>query len=158
MQYQSTRDRNTVVSSSEAIVRGLAPDGGLFVPQAFPAAKLDAWRHLSYPQLAAAVLGSFLTEYDPVFLEQAARETYGAAFSGKAGRVEPVADGLYALELWHGPTCAFKDYALQIMPKLLVQAKKNLGRTERTRILVATSGDTGKAALAGYAGLDGVEI
>ena len=158
MQYQSTRDRNTVVSSSEAIVRGLAPDGGLFVPQAFPAAKLDAWRHLSYPQLAAAVLGSFLTEYDPAFLEQAAKETYGAAFSGKAGQVEPVADGLFALELWHGPTCAFKDYALQIMPKLLVQAKKNLGRTERTRILVATSGDTGKAALAGYAGLDGVEI
>ena len=158
MQYQSTRDRNTVVSSSEAIVRGLAPDGGLFVPQAFPAAKLDAWRHLSYPQLAAAVLGSFLTEYDPAFLEQAAKETYGAAFSGKAGQVEPVADGLFALELWHGPTCAFKDYALQIMPKLLVQAKKNLGRTERTRILVATSGDTGKGALEGFRDVDGTKI
>ena len=69
-----------------------------------------------------------------------------------------VSDGVYALELWHGPTCAFKDYALQLMPKLLVEAKKNLGRTETTRILVATSGDTGKAALAGYADLDGIEI
>ena len=63
-----------------------------------------------------------------------------------------------ALELWHGPTCAFKDYALQLMPKLLVQGKRNLHRTETTRILVATSGDTGKAALAGYAGLEGIQI
>ena len=64
----------------------------------------------------------------------------------------------YALELWHGPTCAFKDYALQLMPKLLVEAKKNLGRTEKTLILVATSGDTGKAALDGYHDIPGVEI
>ena len=66
---------------------------------------------------------------------------------------------LFALELWHGPTCAFKDYALQLMPKLLVEAKKNLGRTEKTLILVATSGDTGKAALDGcYHDIPGVEI
>ena len=64
----------------------------------------------------------------------------------------------YALELWHGPTCAFKDYALQLMPRLLVEAKKNLGRTEKTLILVATSGDTGKAALDGYHDIPGVEI
>ena len=82
----------------------------------------------------------------------------GAAFGGKAGETVKVRDGLYSLELWHGPTCAFKDYALQLMPKLLVEAKKMLGRTETTRILVATSGDTGKAALAGYADLDGIEI
>ena len=123
MQFQSTRDPNTIVSSSEAILRGLAPDGGLFVPTAFPKAELEDWKSLSYPELA-----------------------------------QKVHDGLYSLELWHGPTCAFKDYALQLMPKLLVQAKKNLGRTETTRILVATSGDTGKAALAGYAGLPGIEI
>ena len=158
MQYQSTRNPNTVVSSSEAILRGLAPDGGLFVPQEFPKADLQAWRSLSYPELAQQVLAGFLTDYDPEFLRGAAQTTYGAAFGGKAGHLEQVRDGLYALELWHGPTCAFKDYALQLMPKLLVQAKKNLGRGETTRILVATSGDTGKAALAGYAGLEGIEI
>ena len=158
MQYQSTRGHNAAVSASEAIVRGLAPDGGLYVPQEFPRADLEAWRGLDYPQLAAEVLALYLTDYDPAFLQDAAQSTYTAPFAGKAGRVVPVAPGLHALELWHGPTCAFKDYALQLMPKLLVQAKHNLGRTEKTRILVATSGDTGKAALAGYAGLDGIEI
>ena len=113
---------------------------------------------LSYPELAQKVLAGFLTDYDPAFLGEAAAATYGDAFAGKAGYVQKVHDGLYSLELWHGPTCAFKDYALQLMPKLLVEAKKMLGRTETTRILVATSGDTGKAALAGYADLDGIEI
>ena len=158
MQYQSTRDHALVVSSSEAILRGLTPDGGLFVPVSFPQADLEAWRSLDYPALAAAVLQLYLTDYDPAFLRTAAREAYGTAFGGKAGQTVQVAPGLAALELWHGPTCAFKDYALQLMPRLLVQAKKNLGRSETTRILVATSGDTGKAALAGYAGLDGIEI
>ena len=158
MQFQSTRDPNTIVSSSEAILRGLAPDGGLFVPTAFPKAELEDWKSLSYPELAQKVLAGFLTDYNPAFLGEAAAATYGDAFAGKAGYVQKVHDGLYSLELWHGPTCAFKDYALQLMPKLLVQAKKNLGRTETTRILVATSGDTGKAALAGYAGLPGIEI
>lgn len=158
MQYQSTRNHQTVVSSSEAIVRGLTPDGGLFVPQAFPAADLEGWKALSYPELAARILALYLTDYDPEFLRRAAHEAYGEAFGGKAGCVQKVADGLFSLELWHGPTSAFKDYALQLMPKLLVQAKKNLGRAEHTRILVATSGDTGKAALAGYAGLDGIDI
>lgn len=158
MDYQSTRGGACGVSASEAIVRGLAPDGGLYVPQSFPKADLQAWKNLSYPQLAEKVVGSFLTDYDPAFLSQATETTYGAAFAGKAGHVEKVHDGMYSLELWHGPTCAFKDYALQLMPKLLLQGKKNLDRTETTRILVATSGDTGKAALAGYAGLEGIEI
>lgn len=158
MDYQSTRGGACGVSASEAIVRGLAPDGGLYVPQSFPEADLQAWKNLSYPQLAEKVVGSFLTDYDPAFLSQATETTYGAAFAGKAGHVEKVHDGMYSLELWHGPTCAFKDYALQLMPKLLLQGKKNLSRTETTRILVATSGDTGKAALAGYAGLEGIEI
>ena len=100
----------------------------------------------------------YLTDYDPAFLTEATRSTYGAAFGGKAGYLAPVEGDTYALELWHGPTCAFKDYALQLMPKLLVEAKKNLGRTEKTLILVATSGDTGKAALDGYHDIPGVEI
>ena len=158
MQYVSTRDSSLRVCAAEAIVRGLAPQSGLFVPQTFPKADLSGWKDLSYPELAEKVLAGFLTDYTPDFLRDATAATYGAAFGGKAGQTVKVHDGLYAVELWHGPTCAFKDYALQLMPKLLVEAKKMLHRTETTRILVATSGDTGKAALAGYADLDGIEI
>lgn len=158
MQYCSTRSEKGLVSSSEAIVRGLAPDGGLYVPAGFPKAELESLQGLSYPALAARLLKLFLTDYESAFLEAAAGEAYGPGFGGKAGRLVRVEDGLYALELWHGPTCAFKDYALQLMPKLLVEAKKNLGDTETTLILVATSGDTGKAALEGYRDVPGVEI
>ena len=158
MQYLSTRDSALRVSAQEAIVRGLAPQSGLFVPETFPQADLDAWKNLSYPELAEKVLAGFLTDYSADFLHTATASTYGAAFGGKAGETVKVRDGLYSLELWHGPTCAFKDYALQLMPKLLVEAKKNLGRTEKTLILVATSGDTGKAALDGYHDILGVEI
>ena len=88
MQFQSTRDPNTIVSSSEAILRGLAPDGGLFVPTAFPKAELEDWKSLSYPELAQKVLAGFLTDYDPAFLGEAAAATYGDAFAGKAGYVQ----------------------------------------------------------------------
>ena len=158
MQFFSTRDTNRKVTSSEAIAQGLSDEGGLFVPESFPQVDVRTLCELDYPALAAAVIREYLTDYSPEFLAQAARTTYGEAFGGKAGYLAPVEGDTYALELWHGPTCAFKDYALQLMPKLLVEAKKNLGRTETTRILVATSGDTGKAALAGYADLDGIEI
>lgn len=158
MQYLSTRDSALRVSAQEAIVRGLAPQSGLFVPETFPQADLDAWKNLSYSELAEKVLAGFLTDYSADFLHTATASTYGAAFGGKAGETVKVRDGLYSLELWHGPTCAFKDYALQLMPKLLVEAKKNLDRTEKTLILVATSGDTGKAALDGYHDIPGVEI
>lgn len=158
MQFQSTRDANLRVSSSEAIVRGLAPQSGLFVPMQFPQADVAGWKDLPYPELAERVVGLYLTDYSKEFLHTATAETYGAAFAGKAGETKRVRDGLYSLELWHGPTCAFKDYALQLMPKLLVEGKRNLNRIETTRILVATSGDTGKAALAGYAGLQGIDI
>lgn len=158
MQFFSTRDTSRRVSASEAIAQGLSPEGGLFVPEAFPSVDAQAVCKLDYPQMAAAILGEYLTDYAPEFLAQAARTTYGRAFGGKAGYLAPVAGDTYALELWHGPTCAFKDYALQLMPKLLVEAKRNLGRTEKTLILVATSGDTGKAALDGYHDIEGVEI
>ena len=158
MQFTSTRDSQKFVSASQAIAQGLSDEGGLFVPCEFPKADLEAMKDMDYPTLAKTVLSGFLTDYDPAFLENAAKATYGQAFGGKAGHVAQVAEGLYSLELWHGPTCAFKDYALQLMPKLLVEAKKNLGRTEHTRILVATSGDTGKAALDGYHDVPGVSI
>ena len=158
MQFYSTRDRNRVVTSSEAIAQGLSDEGGLFVPASFPQVDVQALCALDYPEMAAAIVGEYLTDYSKEFLAQATKTTYGAAFGGKAGYLAPVSQDVYALELWHGPTCAFKDYALQLMPKLLVEAKKNLGRTEKTLILVATSGDTGKAALDGYHDIPGVEI
>ena len=129
MQFFSTRDTNRKVTSSEAIAQGLSDEGGLFVPESFPQVDVRALCELDYPALAAAVIREYLTDYSPEFLAQAARTTYGEAFGGKAGYLAPVEGDTYALELWHGPTCAFKDYALQLMPRLLVEAKKNLGRT-----------------------------
>ena len=158
MQFFSTRDHNRVVSASQAIAQGLSDEGGLFVPQSFPQVDVKAICALDYPEMAAEIVGQYLTDYSQEFLQEAAKATYGAAFGGKAGYLAPVSDEVYSLELWHGPTCAFKDYALQLMPKLLVEAKKNLDRTEKTLILVATSGDTGKAALDGYHDIPGVEI
>ena len=158
MKFFSTRDHSHIVTASQAIAQGLSDEGGLFVPESFPQVDVEALCQLDYPELAAAVVSEYLTDYSKDFLAEAARTTYGEAFGGKAGYLAPVEGDTYALELWHGPTCAFKDYALQLMPKLLVEAKKNLSRTEKTLILVATSGDTGKAALDGYHDIPGVEI
>ena len=158
MKFFSTRDHDHIVTASQAIAQGLSDEGGLFVPERFPQVDVRALCQLDYPTLAAAVVSEYLTDYSKDFLAEATRTTYGEAFGGKAGYLAPVEGDTYALELWHGPTCAFKDYALQLMPKLLVEAKKNLSRTEKTLILVATSGDTGKAALDGYHDIPGVEI
>ncbi len=158
MKYFSTRNKEEIVTSAEAIVTGLSPDGGLFVPDSIPTPDTTGWEKLTYPELAGEVLPYLLPDFDKEFLKNAAEEVYGKAFAGKAGYTTKIKDNMYALELWHGPTCAFKDYALQYMPRMLVEAKKILGRTETTRFLVATSGDTGKAALEGYKDLDGIEI
>lgn len=157
MEYTSTRNSALRAGAAEAIVQGLAPDGGLFVPKEFPQIDYRTLAGKPYPEAAAQIVGAFLPEYDADFLRAAAGQAY-ASFEGRAGALHPVEPGFFALELWHGPTSAFKDYALQLMPKLLVEGKRLLGRTETTKILVATSGDTGKAALAGYAGLPGIKI
>ena len=130
MKYFSTRNASEVVTSAEAIVKGLASDGGLFVPESIPTVKTEGWSKLSYPELAAEILPYMLEDYDKEFLKKATKEAYGEAFNGKAGFTTKVKDGLYSLELWHGPTCAFKDYALQLMPRLLVEAKRMLGRKQ----------------------------
>ncbi|MEG1321857.1 MAG: threonine synthase [Ruthenibacterium sp.] len=159
MQYTSTRDDTVSADASAAILTGLAPDGGLFVPTSFPALDVTECYGLSYSETAQKVLQLFLSDYDSAFLQEAVTQTYSDAnFDGKAGFVKKISDDRFALELWHGPTCAFKDYALQLMPKLLCEAKKLQKDTGMTKILVATSGDTGKAALAGYANLSGIKI
>ena len=158
MQFFSTRDKNRKVTSSEAIAQGLSNEGGLFVPESFPQVDVKALCELEYPALAAAVVKEYLTDYSADFLAEAARTTYGEAFGGKAGYLAPVAGETYALELWHGPTSAFKDMALQIMPMLLSKSLEKTAEKRDALILVATSGDTGKAALEGYKNVPRVSI
>ena len=150
MQFFSTRDQSRRVSASQAIAQGLSEEGGLFVPESFPQVDVGALCELDYPAMAAAILREYLTDYDPDFLAGAAAQTYGAAFGGKAGCLAPVEGETWALELWHGPTCAFKDMALQMLPHLLSASLAKLDEEKTACILVATSGDTGKAALEGF--------
>ena len=159
MQFTTTRGAGQPVSAARAICLGLAGDGGLFVPERFPSVDLkETLAQPDYPALAALILEKFLTDYDPAFLRDTVRQVYGEAFGEGTAPLRAAGDGLYSLELWHGPTCAFKDFALQLMPRLLVEAKQMLGDGSTTAILVATSGDTGKAALAGYCDVPGVTI
>ncbi len=163
MKYYSTRDKNKSggVSAAEAILRGLAPDKGLYMPEAIPqltADNLNALTKMTYPQRAADILARFLTDYDPAALLEDAEAAYGERFPGGAAPVVGIGEDVHVLELWHGPTCAFKDMALQIMPRLLSRALAMTGEKRTAHILVATSGDTGKAALEGYRDVPGVKI
>lgn len=157
MEFVSTRDadgRLPAVSAAEAIKNGLAPDGGLYMPRRIPTLSrhdFDALISMDYAERAADILGRFLTDYTAEELLEDCRAAYAEErFPGGAAPVVSIGDGICALELWHGPTCAFKDMALQIMPRLLSRALQKTGETRRAMILVATSGDTGKAALEGY--------
>ena len=163
MKFQSTRDRNAAkVTSAFAIKQGLAADGGLFVPEEIPSLTADDITRLcekDYPTRAADILSRFLTDYTYDELLADCREAYHEdSFVGGAAPLVKVREGLYSLELWHGPTAAFKDMALQIMPRLLSRALVKCGEKRTALILVATSGDTGKAALEGYKDVDGVKI
>lgn len=156
MNYISTRNitGDTKLSSAHAIKNGLANDGGLYMPETMPLVSLDKLKELSemsYSKRAAEILSLFLSDYDKETLENDCATAYSnERFVGEAAPVVKIDDGQYMLELWHGPTCAFKDMALQIMPRLLSSALKITGEDKTAHILVATSGDTGKAALEGY--------
>ena len=162
MKYFSTRGKAETVESAKAVLQGIAEDGGLFVPTEIP--KIDAnfmqeLVALSYAERAKKILGLFLTDYTD---EEIARCIEGAYGDGKFddAAVAPVkcVGDVSVLELWHGPTSAFKDMALQLLPRLLSEALKKTGETKETLILVATSGDTGKAALAGFADVPQTKI
>ena len=137
-------------------------DGGLFVPETIPTITIDEIKSLipdSYAQRTAFVLSKFLTDYTYEELLIAANEAYAKEkFSPSPAPVVSLNEKQKILELWHGPTCAFKDMALQIMPRLLSMALKKTGEKRTALILVATSGDTGKAALEGYKDIDQVKI
>lgn len=163
MLYQSTRDTSAKkISGSMAIKQGLASDGGLFVPESIPALTHEEISELcgdSYPVRAAKILSKFLSDYTYDELLSDCKKAYSAeSFEGGCAPLAKVRDGLYSLELWHGPTSAFKDMALQIMPRLLSRALVKNDEKRTALILVATSGDTGKAALEGYKDVDGIKI
>ncbi|MBQ9563841.1 MAG: threonine synthase [Lachnospiraceae bacterium] len=160
MHYQSTRDRHVSVSASEAILAGISAEGGLFVPERIPALEkpMSELAALDYKELAYEVMKLYLTDYTEEELRECIRLAYGAQFD--TPKVAPLkkADQAYYLELYHGPTIAFKDMALQILPHLMTVAAKKNGAREEIVILTATSGDTGKAALAGFADVPGTKI
>ena len=163
MKYYSTRDSKEVkFDSAQVIKQGLAADGGLFVPEELPAISQEEIYALckkSYSQRAAYVLSKFLTDYSAEELQKDCEDAYcEASFPGGAAPLKKVNDQIFSLELWHGPTAAFKDMALQIMPRLLSRALVKTGEDNTALILVATSGDTGKAALEGYKDIDRIKI
>ena len=163
MRYISTRGRDCEgVSSAYAIKTGLASDKGLFMPESIPHLSTKEIEELidkAYPERAAAVLSKFLDDYSYDELYEDAKAAYSEErFFDYPAKLTDMRDGGFMLELWHGPTCAFKDMALQIMPRLFVRAIRKCGEEKCALILVATSGDTGKAALEGYRNVDGTKV
>ncbi|MDO4281395.1 MAG: threonine synthase [Peptococcaceae bacterium] len=163
MKYISTRDNSQSVSAAEAIVRGMVPEGGLYVPESIPSldkAALGEMVDMRYQDMAEKILGLYLADFSAEEIHEIVNAAYNAE-SFDSADVAPVVklrDGLYVLELWHGPTAAFKDMALQILPHLLVHSMKKTGVDKEVVILVATSGDTGKAALEGFKDVAGTRI
>ena len=165
MQYVSTRGQVAPIEFQDAVMMGLADDGGLLVPQSIPDARdqLERWRALPYPDLAMEVLRLYATDIPPADLEALIRKTYSeAAFGRQVAPTVPVGD-IFVLELWHGPTQAFKDVALQLLDNLFEYILARRGgstplATSRLNILGATSGDTGSAAIAGCRGRAGIHI
>lgn len=152
MKFQSTRGLEQGVASAEAILRGIAKDGGLYVPESFPNLydSLKKEKGLSYEELAFKVIKEYFTDIDENDLMSAINDAYNNRFDVK------VEKGF--LELYHGPTCAFKDAALLFLPQIMKRARKKLGVNDEVVILTATSGDTGKAALEGFKDVEGFKV
>ena len=163
MDYKSTRNNEVKVVSAQAIAQGISEDGGLFVPESIPSITKDdivKLGDMSYRDRAFFVFSKFLTDYTEAEIGYCVDGAYNTKNfdTDNIAELAHLFDGTYMLELWHGPTCAFKDMALQILPYLLTTATKKLGVDKKVVILVATSGDTGKAALEGFKDVEGTEI
>lgn len=158
--YQSTRDANNTVTASQAILQGLATDGGLFTPISYPQLELDftKLKDASYQEVAKLILSAFLDDFTDQELDDCINNAYDSKFD--TPEIAPLVklNGQYNLELFHGSTIAFKDMALSILPHLMTTAAKKHGLKNKIVILTATSGDTGKAAMAGFADVPGTEI
>ena len=163
MYYVSTRDAGRRLTASQAIVEGLSRDGGLYLPEEIPQLTMDeikALAALSYPERAARLMKRYLDEFTEEELLGFAKSAYGPAKfdTPAAAPVVRLTENTYIQELWHGPTCAFKDMALQMLPYLLTASLRKTGEEKTVCILVATSGDTGKAALEGFRDVDRTKI
>lgn len=161
MNYISTRNKSEKCSGAEAIVNGLAPDGGLYVPESLPRLTKEDFINLAkedYPSRAARVLSLLLSDYTYEELLDYTTKAYSRFYGDDPCPLVNIDEGVYVLELWHGPTCAFKDMALTMLPHLLSAARKKVGEKDKTLIMVATSGDTGKAALEGFKDVEGTNI
>lgn len=163
MRYQSTRGNYKAVESAEAIKTGMVPVGGLFVPESIPTLdekEMDVLVKNSYPEICQMVFSKFLTDFSAEELKKIIGDVYNDEnFDSKEiAPIVKLSDNKYILELWHGPTAAFKDMALQMLPKLMETSIKKLELENEVLILVATSGDTGKAALEGFKNIDGIKI
>lgn len=158
--YKSTRGNGSTVTASQAILKGLSEDGGLFVPDYIPAldVPVEKLAEMSYQEVAYEVMSRFLTDFTEEELKDCIAHAYDKKFDTE--KIAPLtsADGAYFLELFHGATIAFKDMALSILPYLLTTAAKKNQVTNDIVILTATSGDTGKAAMAGFADVPGTKI
>ena len=156
MIYHSTRDESLKADSAQAVLEGLAPDGGLYVPQSLPAFDWQACLKGSAMDMSTAILSALLPEIPD--MPELVRKAYTGKFAtGELTPTVPVGD-MHVLELFHGPTSAFKDVALCMLPQLLTAARTAKGVKEDILILTATSGDTGKAALEGFRDVDGIKI
>ncbi len=160
MKYTSTRNSQLQIEASEAILKGIAPDGGLFVPTAIPAMDFSFadMAKMSYQELAYEVMKLYLTDFTEEELRACIDHAYDSKFDTPEIAPLVLADDTYYLELFHGKTIAFKDMALSILPHLLTTAAKKNHISNEIVILTATSGDTGKAALAGFADVPGTRI
>lgn len=163
MDFTSTRSTGTPISSKQAIIAGIAPDGGLYVPASLPRISLSEVQSLAalpYPRRALRILQPFLEDYSAGELAESAQAAYSSErFDSPAiAPLHSLDPATHILELWHGPTSAFKDMALQILPHLLVNALRSQGEKKEVVILVATSGDTGKAALEGFRDVPGTRV
>ena len=158
--YKSTRNSNMNVTASEAILKGLAPDGGLYVPSKLPKLDVafDELKDMTYQETAYMVMKQFLTDFTEEELKACIEKAYDAKFDPEEIAPLVKVDDTYYLELFHGATIAFKDMALSILPHLLTTAAKKNHVENEIVILTATSGDTGKAALAGFADVPGTKI
>ena len=163
MLYTSTRDKSVKVESAYAIAQGISKDGGLFVPTEIPQIDksfIDSLVPLSYIERAKKVLSLYLTDFTAEEIDMCVSGAYaeGKFSSSKVAPVKKIKEGENILELWRGPTCAFKDMALQLLPYLLTVSAKKTVADKTIVILVATSGDTGKAALEGFKDVPGTKI
>ena len=160
MRYISTRGGTEPVNAAEAIKLGPAPGGGLFVPEKLPRLDPEGIPAADYAALAGTVIKPFLPDFDSAAVDQFVRLAYNSGrFDHPAvAPLHRLHDHLYCLELWHGPTCAFKDMALQLLPYLLREAARLTGESAELVILTATSGDTGKAALEGFRDVPGTRV